>query len=224
MESPSKRLADCCLPDRASGIRTAELCEPHRSTAHADPIRGVSEIALNILQRLARTDSSQRPRSPRRHDPVVVEKSGSQDTRSVRDLRVTEAFRCHAPHFHSVIAHQSDQRFVSHSSTGAAAVPHGECAIPSECIRLGERDRPRCVAAPCSPSHGKNIVRVKRRYVHISDLPNGTALPQWTTSRSRQGALERVGAGLTPAPPTPPDVRVRIRRFASRPGNDGRDR
>jgi hypothetical protein len=25
---------------------------------------------------------------------------------------------------------------------------------------------------------------------------------------------DRVGAGLTPAPPTPPDVRVRIRRFA----------
>ena len=28
----------------------------------------------------------------------------------------------------------------------------------------------------------------------------------------------RVGAGVTPAPPTPPDVRVRIRRFASAPG------
>jgi trans-2,3-dihydro-3-hydroxyanthranilate isomerase len=27
-------------------------------------------------------------------------------------------------------------------------------------------------------------------------------------------AADRVGAGLTPAPPTPPDVRVRIRRFA----------
>ncbi len=27
-------------------------------------------------------------------------------------------------------------------------------------------------------------------------------------------ATDRVGAGLTPAPPTPPDVRVRIRRFA----------
>ena len=25
---------------------------------------------------------------------------------------------------------------------------------------------------------------------------------------------DRVGAGLTPAPPTPPDVRIRIRRFA----------
>jgi signal transduction histidine kinase len=34
----------------------------------------------------------------------------------------------------------------------------------------------------------------------------------------------RVGAGLTPAPPTPPDMRVRIRRFASRPGNGGSDR
>lgn len=34
----------------------------------------------------------------------------------------------------------------------------------------------------------------------------------------------RGGAGLTPAPPTPPDVRVRIRRFASRPGNGGRGR
>lgn len=37
-------------------------------------------------------------------------------------------------------------------------------------------------------------------------------------------ALNRVGAGLTPAPPAPPDMRVRIRRFASRPGSDGRDR
>ncbi len=36
--------------------------------------------------------------------------------------------------------------------------------------------------------------------------------------------INRVGAGLTPAPPTPPDVRVRIRRFASRSGNDGRGR
>jgi hypothetical protein len=34
----------------------------------------------------------------------------------------------------------------------------------------------------------------------------------------------RVGAGLTPAPPTPPDVRVRIRRFATHPGNGGRSR
>ena len=37
-------------------------------------------------------------------------------------------------------------------------------------------------------------------------------------------AYNRVGAGLTPAPPTPPDMRVRIRRFASRPGGGGRDR
>jgi hypothetical protein len=37
-------------------------------------------------------------------------------------------------------------------------------------------------------------------------------------------AWERVGAGLTPAPPTPPDVRVRIRRFASCPGGGGRAR
>ena len=29
--------------------------------------------------------------------------------------------------------------------------------------------------------------------------------------------VHRVGAGLTPAPPTPPDVRVRIRRFARIP-------
>ena len=33
-----------------------------------------------------------------------------------------------------------------------------------------------------------------------------------------------VGAGLTPAPPTPPDVRVRIRRFARHPGSGGRVR
>src|SRR2546428_13897468 len=32
----------------------------------------------------------------------------------------------------------------------------------------------------------------------------------------------RVGAGLNPAPPTPPDMRVRIRRFAAPPGSGGR--
>jgi putative transposase len=37
----------------------------------------------------------------------------------------------------------------------------------------------------------------------------------------RHQDYDRVGAGLTPAPPTPPDVRVRIRRFASHPGNGG---
>ena len=37
-------------------------------------------------------------------------------------------------------------------------------------------------------------------------------------------SVNRVGAGLTPAPPTPPDVRVRIRRFAWHPGNGGRAR
>ncbi len=41
---------------------------------------------------------------------------------------------------------------------------------------------------------------------------------------ARSAKHNRVGAGLTPAPPTPPDMRVRIRRFASRPGNGGRDR
>jgi hypothetical protein len=34
----------------------------------------------------------------------------------------------------------------------------------------------------------------------------------------------RVGAGLTPAPPTPPGVRIRTGRFAQHPGNGGRDR
>jgi hypothetical protein len=33
-------------------------------------------------------------------------------------------------------------------------------------------------------------------------------------SRAPAETTNRVGAGLTPAPPTPPDVRVRIRRFA----------
>src|SRR5919106_6869979 len=36
--------------------------------------------------------------------------------------------------------------------------------------------------------------------------------------------IDRVGAGLTPALPTPPDVRVRIRRFAWHPGGGGRVR
>ena len=35
---------------------------------------------------------------------------------------------------------------------------------------------------------------------------------------------DRVGAGRTPAPPTPPDMRARIRRFAEHPEADGRDR
>jgi hypothetical protein len=34
----------------------------------------------------------------------------------------------------------------------------------------------------------------------------------------------RVGAEVNSAPPTPPDVRVRIRRFASAPGDDGHER
>jgi hypothetical protein len=42
--------------------------------------------------------------------------------------------------------------------------------------------------------------------------------------RTGPGVSDRVGAGLTPAPPTPPDVRVRIRRFASRPGGGGNRR
>ena len=33
-------------------------------------------------------------------------------------------------------------------------------------------------------------------------------------TRHKPNGVDRVGAGLTPAPPTPPDVRVRIRRFA----------
>ena len=37
-------------------------------------------------------------------------------------------------------------------------------------------------------------------------------------------AGNRVGARVNLAPPTPPDVRVRIRRFASAPEGDGRDR
>jgi hypothetical protein len=42
--------------------------------------------------------------------------------------------------------------------------------------------------------------------------------------RTGPGVSDRVGAGFTPAPPTPPDVRVRIRRFASRPGGGGNRR
>src|ERR1700756_1418417 len=41
--------------------------------------------------------------------------------------------------------------------------------------------------------------------------PQGTRTPELLVML---GALDRVGAGLAPAPPTPPDVRVRIRRFA----------
>jgi hypothetical protein len=54
-----------------------------------------------------------------------------------------------------------------------------------------------------------------------ADLPQ--ALCQFVRWGPRRPP-NRVGAGLTPAPPTPPDVRVRIRRFASHPGNGDRDR
>ena len=50
--------------------------------------------------------------------------------------------------------------------------------------------------------------------------PQGTRTPESLV----MSGVHRVGAGLTPAPPTPPDVRVRIRRFARHPESDGRDR
>ena len=46
----------------------------------------------------------------------------------------------------------------------------------------------------------------------------------FATKPALGGELDRVGAGLTPAPPTPPGVRVRTGRFAWRPGNGGRVR
>jgi hypothetical protein len=37
-------------------------------------------------------------------------------------------------------------------------------------------------------------------------------------------SLNRVGGGVIPPPPTPPDMRVRIRRFAKHPERDGTNR
>jgi hypothetical protein len=68
--------------------------------------------------------------------------------------------------------------------------------------------------------HGSALTSAIRNTGHADGDPDSIFDFRFGLSSGRSGsqitatARDRVGAGLTPAPPTPPDVRVRIRRFA----------
>ena len=94
--------------------------------------------------------------------------------------------------------------------------------------------RPRCASSARRHSSPHELPGA-RHAPRNTDAPRpapGMLLPAtltWPALKDRAaatfapaGSIDRVGAGLTPAPPTPPDVRVRIRRFAWHPGSDGR--
>ena len=69
-------------------------------------------------------------------------------------------------------------------------------------------------------AQGRPLVRCvgisQERYDECLDLLRNTL--------RQKSVSNRVGARVNLAPPTPPDVRVRIRRFTSAPEGDGRDR
>ena len=96
------------------------------------------------------------------------------------------------------------------ASEPPASTPHARGHTAAACLQatalVSGEERP--LGAPLSSRDATSI------------LPLGTPV----VPRASDRAQNRVGPGLTPGPPTPPDMRVRIRRFALRPGNGGRDR
>jgi hypothetical protein len=66
--------------------------------------------------------------------------------------------------------------------------------------------------------------RFKRRRSCHGVVVGAINLHRGSSQPAGHAGRNRVGAGLTPAPPTPPGVRVRSGRFASRPGNGGKGR
>ena len=71
------------------------------------------------------------------------------------------------------------------------------------------------------PQTGVPRARIIHRFGR-ADQVDREALARLVRSISR--FLDRVGAELTPTPPTPPGVRVRTGRFARHPGSGGRVR
>lgn len=77
--------------------------------------------------------------------------------------------------------------------------------------------RPRPTRQRAQPAHQQ---RPGRTTHHRTAADPRSLIPPTGAPRGR----DRVGAGLTPAPPTPPGVRVRTGRFARHPGSGGRAR